>query len=269
MATADVLTLQGSVKGTVELPQSFDERVRSDIIRRAVLAEETLTLQPQGHFLLAGMQNTARYYGAMNSYRGGRKQGVAMRPRQKLGGGRQGDVRVVPSSVKGRRAHPHRIEKTLIEQINKKEYQKALRCSIAATALPDMVIKGKHAFEGKLPLVVSDDIESIKRTKELVKVFDTLRLSKDVDSSHDSKLRKGLRRSSKRRAFRKTVLLVVGEDKGVINAGRNIPGVDVCTAKAITVSKLAPGGVPGRITLWSESALKKIDSEVQKLSLRW
>jgi ribosomal protein L4 len=62
---------------------------------------------------------------------------------------------------------------------------------------------------------------------------------------------------------------VVGEDKGVINAGRNIPGVDVCTAKAITVSKLAPGGVPGRITLWSESALKKIDSEVQKLSLRW
>jgi large subunit ribosomal protein L4e len=268
MATADVFTLQGSIKGSVELPQSFGEAVRDDIIRRAVLAEETLTLQPQGHYLLAGMQTSARYYGAMNSYRGGRKQGVAMRPRQKLGGGRQGDVRTIPSSVKGRRAHPHRIEKTLIEQMNRKEYQKAVRSSIAATAKAE-VVKGKHSFEGKLPLVVTDDIESIKRTKDLVKIFDTLKLSKDMESSHKSRLRKGLRRSSKRRSFRKTVLLVVGEDKGVINAGRNIPGVDVCTARAITVSKLAPGGVPGRITLWSESALKKIDSEVQKLSLKW
>jgi large subunit ribosomal protein L4e len=121
MQEAEVLSLDGKAKGKVALPGMFEDEVRPELIRRAVLAESTMKLQPQGHFLLAGMQTTARYYGRMNSYRTGRHMGNAIRPKQKLGGGAQGAVRRIPSSTKGKRAHPHLVEKIIAEEINKKE----------------------------------------------------------------------------------------------------------------------------------------------------
>jgi large subunit ribosomal protein L4e len=267
MTSANVLNLQGSQKGSVELSEAFSEAVRDDLIRRAVIAENTLKLQPQGHYILAGMNTTARYYGTMSSYRSGRHMGIAIRPRQKLGGGVQGQVRRIPSSVKGKRAHPHVIQKTLIERINKKEYQKAIKSSIAATANSEYVLK-KHTIEGMTPpFIVSNDIESIKRTKDLIKILNTLKFSTDMEKSKDPQIRKGLRRLSARRHFRKSLLIVVNEDKGVIKAARNIPGVDACTLKNISANLLAPGGVPGRITLWSEDSIKHMQKAISELSL--
>ncbi|MCW6159947.1 MAG: 50S ribosomal protein L4 [Candidatus Micrarchaeales archaeon] len=266
---ANILSLQGAQKGSIEVPAIFSEAVREDLIRRAVIAEQTTKLQPKGHYLLAGMNTTARYYGAMSSYRTGRHMGVAIRPRQKLGGGQQGQVRRIPSSVKGKRAHPHKIEKTLIERINKKEYQKAVRSAIAATAAVDIVVK-KHSVEKaqlQLPIVLSNEIESIKKTKDVIAMLTALKLSAELEKSKDPSLRKGIRRLSHRRHFRKSALIVVGEDKGIIKAARNIAGVDVCTVREINANLLAPGGVPGRITIWSESAVKSLPSEVEKLSL--
>ncbi len=266
MTNANVLDLQGGEKGSVELSDIFNEEVRDDLIRRAVLAENTLKLQPQGHYLLAGMNTTARYYGTMSSYRSGRHMGIAIRPRQKLGGGVQGQVRRIPSAVKGKRAHPHKIEKTLIERINKKEYQKAIRSSIAATANQDYVSQ-KHTLEAKVPIIVSNEIESIKKTKEIIKILQTLKLSNDVEKSREPQIRKGLRRLTQRKHHRRTVLIVVGEDKGLLRAARNIPGVDACIVNELTANLLAPGGVPGRVTVWSESALANLGKAVSELSL--
>ncbi|MFI5412311.1 MAG: 50S ribosomal protein L4 [Candidatus Micrarchaeales archaeon] len=267
MTTANILNLQGANKGSVELSEAFSEAIREDLIRRAVIAENTLKLQPQGHYVLAGMNTTARYYGTMSSYRSGRHMGIAIRPRQKLGGGVQGQVRRIPSSVKGKRAHPHKIEKTLIERINKKEYQKAIRSAISATMNPDYVLP-KHSAEGlSLPFVVSNEIESVKKTKDLMKILTTLKLTTDIERSKNPQIRKGLRRLSSRRHFRKSLLIVVNEDKGILSAARNIPGVDACTIKTITANLLAPGGAPGRITMWSEDAIKNMHKAVSELSL--
>jgi len=257
-----VFDLQGNLKGSVELSDVFTEAVRDDLIRRAVVAENTLKLQPQGHYILAGMNTTARYYGTMSSYRSGRHMGIAIRPRQKLGGGVQGEVRRIPSAVKGKRAHPHKIEKTLIERMNKREYQKALRSSVAATANKDYV-----KVQMALPLVLSNDIESVKKTKDLMKVINALKLSDDLERSKSPQIRKGLRRLTTRKRFRKSLLFVVNEDKGLIRAARNIPGVDASTVRELKANLLAPGGVPGRATLWSESAIKNVGAEIEKLSL--
>ncbi len=266
MASASIRPLTGSTQGTVELPAAFHEEVRVDLIRRAVLAEESLALQPKSHDPLAGMNTTARYYGAMNSYRSGRHMGRAIRPRQKLGGGRQGDVRRIPSGVKGRRAHPHMIEKTLVERINRKEYQKAIRSAVAATA-DTHYVKSRHNAEFVVPIVITNDIESVKKTKDVMKAFESLKLSSDLEKSSKPRIRKGLRRLSQRKTFRKSVLLVVKEDKGVIRAARNIPGVDVCTAQNLRAKLLAPGGTPGRVTVWSEGAVKSLADDITKLSL--
>jgi large subunit ribosomal protein L4e len=54
-------------------------------------------------------------------------------------------------------------------------------------------------------------------------------------------------------------LFVVGEDKGLGKAARNLTGVDVVEAKNLNVRVLAPGTDAGRLTVWSESALKVLD----------
>lgn len=217
-----------------------------------MLAEASQKLQPQGHYVLAGMQTTATYYGAMNSYRTGRHVGRAIRPREKLGGGIQGKVRRIPSSTKGKRAHPHMIEKIIKEQINKKEYQKAIASAVAATA---------SKTDG--PIVIANQIEQMAKTREIVKVFNNLKLT----LVKKKRLRQGLRRHSNRRRYTRSVLLVLSDGSAAIRAAANIAGVDACSVNQIKASLLAPGGVPGRLTVWSEAALKNLDAAIKNMRL--
>ncbi len=262
MASINIFNIDGSTSRSAEIPDIFHERIRPDLIMRAVIAENSLNLQPQAHYVLAGMQTSARYYGAMNSWRTGRHMGIAIRPREKLGGGVQGKVKRIPSSVKGKRAHPHLIEKKIEENINRKEYQKAIMSAIAATA---------HYHQAKdgitSPIVVSNDIESIKRTKDIVNMLEKLKLGSALAHGKLSKLRKGVRRSGRQRLYKKSILVVVGDDKGVIKAARNIPGLDACTVMQLRANLLAPGGRPGRLTIWSEDAIKKLSDDIRNINL--
>lgn len=253
MADINVLNTDGSTLKSIELPAAFSEAVRSDLIARAVIAENTLKFQPQAHYVLAGMQTTARYYGAMNSYRTGRHMGIAIRPREKLGGGAQGKVRRIPSAVKGKRAHPHLVEKRIIERINTKEYQKAMRSAIAAA---------------KQPVVVASSIESIAKTRDVIKMLNSLKLAQHLARGREKTKRKGIRRLSRQRIYKKSVLIVVEADKGIIKAARNIPGVDVCSLERINVNMLAPGGNPGRQIVWSEGAIAKLDVEIGNIKIK-
>jgi large subunit ribosomal protein L4e len=265
MANANVLNLEGTSSKSMELPKVFSERVRPDLIMRAVLAENSQMLQPQAHYVLAGMQTTARYYGAMNSWRTGRHMGIAIRPREKLGGGIQGKVKRIPSAVKGKRAHPHLVEKTIAESINKKEYQKAIMSAIAATSSEHL---NKAQTHHHLPIIVSNDIESLKKTSEVIKLLERLKLEWFIEHGKKKTIRKGIRRLSKQKLYKKSILIIVNEDKGIIKAAQNIPGLDACTLKNVKANLLAPGGRPGRLTVWAESALGKIDEEIKSIDLK-
>ncbi|MDE1869579.1 MAG: 50S ribosomal protein L4, partial [Candidatus Micrarchaeota archaeon] len=88
----------------------------------------------------------------------------------------------------------------------------------------------------------------------------------DVEKSHDPKIRKGLRRRSNRRIFRKSVLIVVKDSTKVEKAGRNIPGVDVRSISNLTVESVAPGAIP-RIAIYSEHAIAGLADAVKKAKL--
>ncbi|MGC8669895.1 MAG: 50S ribosomal protein L4 [Candidatus Micrarchaeia archaeon] len=258
----NVFQIDGKVKKAIELPQIFNAQISMPLIRRAAIAEMTRKLQPQGHDLLAGMRTTAAYFGAMSSYRTGRHMGIAIRPREKLGGGTQGKVKRIPSAVKGKRAHPHVVEKILIERMNAKEYQKAIASAIASTKFDVQSSTVKSS-----PIIVGDEIESIKKTKQLVDVLKKLGIENYIESGHDPSIRKGIRRNSRARHFKKVLLFVFSKDVEAKKAARNIPGVDVCDVNSLTVSALAPGGNPGRISIWSESAISAIESAINKYKL--
>ncbi len=58
-------------------------------------------------------------------------------------------------------------------------------------------------------------------------------------------------------------LIIYGEDKGIAKAGRNVLGVDLVSAADVSVIHLAPGGVPGRLTVWDRRAVELLEERLK------
>ncbi len=258
---ANVYSLEGQAVRQVELPKAFAEPVRPDLIRRAVISEQTREYQPKGSLKEAGVQTSADYKGRKEDFGSIKNHGISRLPREKLPKGRFGRVRIVPFSVKGRRAHPPKVEKILIEKINRKEYSKAMASAIAATGRKELASERGHSVDGvkEFPLIVEDGFEKIAKTKEILKALSALGVEKDLERGKKRKKLTGIAR--RRRGGVKgprTVLVVVGDECGALKGARNLAGVDVAIVGKLKASQLAPGTHAGRLTLWTENAIKKL-----------
>jgi len=167
---------------------------------------------------------------------------------------------VAPGTVGGRRAHPPKADKNLVKDINKKEKKKALRCAISATILPE-VVSLKHKVPKNYPFVLADDIESMAKTSDLLKLLNSLGLTEELNRISDKKIRAG-KGTLRNRKYKRKVgpLLVVSKDCPVEKV-LNIPGVDVVKVDELNALELAPGMEAGRMTLFTESALKKMKED--------
>ena len=54
-------------------------------------------------------------------------------------------------------------------------------------------------------------------------------------------------------------LIVVVDGKSIANAASNIPGVQVTTLSNLNTEMLAPGTHPGRLTIWTNGAIEKLN----------
>lgn len=252
-----VYDLEGNEVSKIELPKVFDYEVREDIIKRAYLSALTARIQPQGRDPMAGKRTTAESWGV--------GYGIARVPRVK--GERHpkaAQAAFVTMAVGGRRAHAPRVEKVIHERINKKERRLAIRSAIAATAKKEWVLRRGHILPEKLtlPIVVKSDIENIETTKQAKEFLMKMGLWSDVMRVYKRiKIRAGKGKMRGRRYKEGKSLLVVLSGKcKALKAFRNLPGVTVAYVNNLSVIHLAPGGVPGRLTLWSEEAIKRLES---------
>jgi large subunit ribosomal protein L4e len=250
--TAKIFDLQGKSTGKIELPTVFGTPLRPDVIKRAVLAAQSNRYQPQGRDPMAGKKTTAESRGV--------GLGIARIPRIKGGGGQ---AAFAPGTVGGRQAFPPTSEKKIVKRIPKKEKRLALLSAIAATASKELVVSRGHSVEGvlEIPLIVTDDLEELKKTKEVEEALINLGVLSDIYRIRESrKIRagKGKRRG---RRIKQAVgpLIVFNENKGITEAARNIPGVDVIAVKNLNAEALAPGTHPGRLAIWTTSAIKKLN----------
>ncbi len=243
---AKVLSLSGEVVEEIELPSVFEEEYRPDIIKRAVLAIQSHRRQPYGPNPLSGVDYAWENWGPGYGY--------ARVPRWKIGS----RAVVVPQAVGGRRAHPPKPQKKWAEKINKKEMRKALRSAIAATINEELVRARNHLFEGELPKIVVDELSSIKKTKEVIEVFKAIGVYVDVERAKERKRYRAGKGKMRGRRYvaKKSVLLVVDRDDGIVKAAKNLPGVDVTLVKDLNVELLAPGCHAGRLTVWTKSAVE-------------
>jgi len=252
---ATVYDLEGREAGKIELPEVFGYEVREDVIKRAYLAALTARIQPQGRDPMAGKRTSAESWGV--------GYGIARVPRVK---GerypRAARAAFVTMAVGGRRAHAPTVEKKIHERINKKEKRLAIKSAIAATAIRELVEKRGHILppEISLPIVVKAEIEGIETTKQAKEFLAKMGLWSDVERVRKRiKIRAGKGKMRGRRYKEGKSLLVVFSGKcKAVKAFRNLPGVTVAYVKNLSVLHLAPGGVPGRLTLWSEGAIKAL-----------
>lgn len=140
----------------------------------------------------------------------------------------------------------------------------ALRSAVAATASKETVSSRGHMIDDvpDFPLVVVDEIQGLKKTSDVEKAFIQLGVSPDiyrVKESRKVRAGKGKRRGRK---MKQAVgpLLVISENKGVVEAARNLPGVDIVNVNNLNVELLAPGTHPGRLTVWTNSAFEKLNA---------
>lgn len=263
----NVYDLSGKPVESLTLPKVFSEPVREDLIWRDVLSTLSKKRQPYGTDPYAGKRTSAHYHGRRRSRYSMMNIGRARMPR--LHGHTVPWLRLVarfvPQARKGRRAHPPKVEKIWEEKINKKERRKAVISAIAATAKRELVEKRGHKIEKvkELPLIVVEDIEKISKTKELVEVLKNLGLEEELKRIKKKKVRAGKGKMRGRRYKRKVgPLIVIVEDRGIGKAAKNLPGIDVCRVENLGTYILAPGAMPGRLTLWSKKAVEKLMKKI-------
>ena len=249
--TAKILNLDGKQAGKIELPPVFMTPLRPDVIKRAVLSIQSGRLQPQGRDPMAGKRTSAESRGT--------GLGIARIPRIKSGGGR---AAFAPGTVGGREGHPPTSEKIIVKRIPKKEKRLALFSAIAATASKEIVARRGHSIEDvpQIPLVVSDEYAALKSTKDVEEALTKVGVLSEIFRVRESRKVRAGRGKSRGRKMKQAVgpLIVVAENRGIAEAARNIPGVQVATVAELNVEMLAPGTHAGRLTIWTSGAIEEL-----------
>jgi large subunit ribosomal protein L4e len=247
---AHVHSIDGKQHATLRLPLAFSTPVRPDLIQRAVVASQTHRRQPYGTSPTGGMRHSVEW--------SGKGKGVARTPRlmDSMRGAQS------PNTVSGRAAHPPRTDRIWSKKINKKERRLAFASALAATRETHLAEARGHSVPHglALPVVVDDPLEEI-RTSEAAREFLTrLKLWADVERSRDGVHLKASGRARRRGRVRRTPrsVLVVTSAAGRARGFSNLSGVDVVPVLRLATEDLAPGGVPGRLTLFSRAAVETL-----------
>ena len=251
---AIIYTIQGRKKAELtQLPKVFETPLRPDVIKRAVLAEQSWKRQPKGVSPLAGRLVSVENWGP--------GRGVARVPRMK-GSHTPSAQRAafIPMARGGHKAHPPHAEKKIIEKINRKEHLLALKSAIAYTAKKEYVAKRGHRFDENLsfPIIIETKAEEIKKTRDALQMLQNVGVGRDlIRAKLGIHIRAGKGKLRGRR-YKKPIgpLIVVGDTGcNLIKAANNIPGVTVAPVKRLNTELLAPGTHPARLTVWTEGAI--------------
>jgi len=244
---AQVKTIEGGVAKDIELPAMFSEEYRPDLIKKAVLALQSTRRQPHGAYPYAGICSSAVGWGS--------GRGASHVPRLKNGS----RAAKVPQAKGGREAHPPVTAKVLVKEINAKEKQKAFRSAVAASIRADLISSRGHTFEGSAPLIFEDKFETLGKTQEVISALTSIGAYSDIERSKESrKVRAGRGKLRGRRYKQRKSLLIVTSGPE-LRAARNLAGVDVVSVDQLNVEHLAPGMQAGRLTVWTESAVTRLE----------
>jgi len=251
----DVINSENKKVREIELPSCFETNIREDLIKKVFAASRRI--QPYGAYILAGKKfSSSKQSHRRHIYKSLYGRGGSRVPRKTMS--RRGSNfywvgTFIPGTVKGRAAHPPKAVRQE-PKINKKEKKFAVMSAIAATASKEALEKKykKININAKLPVVIDSSVLNSK-PKEIInaveKYFGIIKNKKKVRAG------KGKNRGRKYKPSRK-ILLVTGKDEKAEKL-KNF-GFDIAKSKQLNINNLAPGGIPGRLAIWTEKAIEEL-----------
>ena len=243
-------------EGTVTLPAVFRAPIRPDVVNFVHFQMKKNGRQPYAVSEKAGHQTSAESWGTGRA--------VARIPRVRGGGTHRSGQGAFGNMCRGGRMFaPTKTWRRWHRRINVTQKRHAICSAIAATGIPSLVMSKGHRIEQipEVPLVVSDKLEEVKKTKEAVGVLRRLKAWPDIEkvkASRRFRAGKGKMRN-RRHVQRRGPLIIYSQDNGICQAFRNIPGITLINVAHLNLLKIAPGGHVGRFCIWTESAFKQLD----------
>ena len=256
--------MENKEMGKQKMPQQFEEAVRPDLIKRAVEAIQSNNRQSYGSDPRAGRKSAAVLSRRRRDYKGAYGKGISRIPRKTMlrrGSQMYWVGAFAPGTVGGRRAFPPQ-PRDFSKKLNDKERKKAIRSALAAAIDKQVVAERGHKAPANYPFIVSTDIEKISKTSDMLKALKTVGLDADLERGGKKHIRAG-KGTMRGRPYKKAKgpLLVVSENCGAFKSAKNIPGLDIVEMSRVNSEILAPGAQPGRLTLFTQAAIQKLDKE--------
>jgi len=260
-----ILDAKNNEKGSMSLPKQFSEEIRPDLVKRAVFAIESNIRQPYGAKVGAGMRSSAKVSRRRRDYKGSYGHGISRVPRKTFT--RRGmrfnwAGAVAPGMRGGRRAHPPKVDKIWEQKINKKENRKAIRSALSAAVDKNIVMERGHIAPESYPFIIDDSFEMMNKTKDVIDALNSLGLEKELERASRKTVRAGKGKMRGRKYKKaKGPLIVVSKNCELSNSSKNIPGIDIIEVSKVNAKLLAPGADIGRLTLFTKSAIERLDKE--------
>lgn len=243
---------------TVPLPDVYNAPIRTDIVKEMHKFSLMNLRQPYAVSRDTGMQHSAESWGTGRA--------VARIPRVSGGGTHRSGQGAFGNMCKdGRMFAPTKVWRVWAHKISASQKRYALVSAISASGVAALVMARGHRVErlGEVPFVVSDDIQSYKKTKQAVQFLKRVRAWDDVQRVESAKSLRAGKGKNRNRRYKQRVgpLVIYKENNGISRAFRNVPGVDTMSVERLNLLKLAPGGVVGRFIIWTESAFKALETK--------
>ncbi|KAJ3654631.1 hypothetical protein Zmor_013806 [Zophobas morio] len=240
----------------IALPAVFKAPIRPDVVN---FVHQQLSMNHRQAYCVsdkAGHQTSAESWGTGRA--------VARIPRVRGGGTHRSGQGAFGNMCRGGRMFaPTKPWRRWHRRVNVNQRRYALASAVAASGIPALVLSKGHVIDQvpELPLVVSDKVQELTKTKQAVQFLRRVKAWSDIQKVYKSqrfRAGKGKMRN-RRRIQRRGPLVVYHKDQGLRRAFRNIPGIDLISVEKLNLLKLAPGGHVGRFVIWTETAFQRLD----------
>jgi large subunit ribosomal protein L4e len=268
MKKAQILSIEGKKKGTIELPKCFSFSIRKDIVSKILEAKKKK--QPYAPSLIAGKQASAsgKWVHRRHVWKSQYGRAWSRIPRKimlRRGSQFNPEGATIPGTKGGRRAHPPKIESMInTKKINKKEMEMAFNSALSATADKNKILERyerlkKENIDKEFPLIVEAKLVSLK-TKNLISALKKILGEKLFDIAIKKKKIRSGKGKIRGRKYKKNygMLLVLGDNEKL-----KVNAFDIANVKSLNINNLSEGGL-GRLTIYTEQAIKDLEKKKLK-----
>lgn len=255
-----IFDIKGNIVSEIDLPLIFNFPYRPEVIKKVYVNLDSHHYQKQGRYPAAGeiVSAESRNTGL----------GIARLARAKGEGfSRAGQAAGVGGVRKGRLTHPPESWKVTYKKINKKEKMIALYSAISSTSRSDLAKNRGHIIDDiqSFPLIVSNDLENIGKTKDLYQILKILGVEKDISRVEQSIKRrsgKAKKRGRSNRIGKSSIIIIGNKDSELLKLDNSIPGISIKYVKDLSVLDFTPGAKPIRLAIYTQSAIESL-SQIQ------